>query len=78
MGTGLASNNVSVLDSGLIVNRLSKIIGLTAREINADLSKRMERAARATPSGNERSTEDGQSIGVRGCTLWRSARSSRS
>jgi DNA primase len=54
VATGLAANNVSVLDSGLIVNRLSKIIGLTAREINADLGKRMERALRAVPSGDDR------------------------
>ncbi|UCD50950.1 MAG: DNA primase [Phycisphaerales bacterium] len=54
VATGLASNNVPVLDSGLIVNRLSKIIGLTAREINADLSKRMERALRAVPSDDDR------------------------
>ena len=53
VATGLVSNNVPVLDSGLIVNRLSRIIGLTAREINADLSKRMERAARAVPSRDE-------------------------
>jgi DNA primase len=45
VATGLAANNLPLLDSGLIVNRLSKIIGLTARQINADLSKRMGRAA---------------------------------
>jgi DNA primase len=54
VATGLAANNVPVLDSGLIVNRLSKIIGLTAREINADLGKRMERALRAVPSEDDR------------------------
>jgi DNA primase len=54
VATGLASNNVPVLDSGLIVNRLSKIIGLSAREINADLGKRMERALRTVPSAQDR------------------------
>ena len=50
VATGLASNNLPVLDSGLIVNRLARIVGLTAREINADLSKRMSRASRMAPS----------------------------
>lgn len=54
VATGLASNNVPILDSGLIVNRLSKIIGLTAREINADLGKRMQRAAKRVPSEEDR------------------------
>lgn len=54
VATGLAANNVPVLDSGLIVNRLSKIIGLTAREINADLGKRMQRAAQTVASGDDR------------------------
>lgn len=54
VATGLAANNLPVLDSGLIVNRLSKIIGLTAREINADLGKRMERARRGVSSGEDR------------------------
>ncbi|MBN1360746.1 MAG: DNA primase [Sedimentisphaerales bacterium] len=50
VATGLASNNISALDSGLIVNRLSKIIGLPAREINADLTRRMGRVARVARS----------------------------
>ena len=54
VATGLASNNVPILDSGLIVNRLSKIIGLTAREINADLGKRMERAKNARTYEDDR------------------------
>jgi len=54
VATGLASNNVPILDSGLIVNRLSKIIGLTAREINADLGKRMQRAAQTAAVSDEK------------------------
>jgi len=57
VAAGLVSNNVPVLDIGLIVNRLSKIIGLTAREINADLGKRMQRAAKAVPS------DEGRAVG---------------
>lgn len=59
IATGLAANNLPLLDSGLIVNRLSKIIGLTARQINADLSKRMGRAAQTLPRPDrgQRATE---------------------
>jgi DNA primase len=54
VATGLAANNIPVLDSGLIVNKLSKIIGLTPREINADLSRRMGRASRTMKSETDR------------------------
>lgn len=56
VATGLAANNLPMIDSGLIVNRLSKIIGLTAREINADLTRRMERLSRneASADGSRR------------------------
>ncbi len=54
VATGLAANNISVLDSGLIVNKLSKIIGLTPREINADLSRRMGRVSRTMQSEGDR------------------------
>ena len=57
VATGLAANNLPLLDSGLIVNRLSKIIGLTAREINADLSKRMGRAAQTLSRDNPQRRE---------------------
>ena len=46
VATGLASNNISAIDSGLIVNRLSKIIGLTPGQINGDLNRRMTRVSR--------------------------------
>jgi DNA primase len=46
IATGLVSNNLPVLEIGLIVNKVAKIIGLTPRELNADLSKRMERLSR--------------------------------
>ncbi len=54
IATGLASNNLSAIDSGLIVNRLSKIIGLTPREINTDLTRRMGRVVRAGQTSGER------------------------
>lgn len=57
VATGLAANNIPVLDSGLIVNKLSKIIGLTPREINADLSRRMGRVSKAMKSDGDRRNE---------------------
>lgn len=54
VATGLAANNIPVLDSGLIVNKLSKIIGLTPREINADLSRRMGRVSKTMKSDGDR------------------------
>ncbi len=46
IATGLLSGNLSAIERGLIVNRLSKIIGLDSREINTELGIRIERAAR--------------------------------
>jgi len=54
VATGLAANNIPVLESGLIVNKLSKIIGLTPREINADLSRRMGRVSKTMKSDGDR------------------------
>ena len=50
IATGLASYNLPVLEIGLIVNKVARIIGLTPRELNSDLSKRMERVARMKQS----------------------------
>ncbi len=42
----MQSGNMAAIDRGLIVNQLSEIIGLSAKEINAELSKRLSRAQR--------------------------------
>jgi DNA primase len=46
VATSLWSGNMAAIDRGLIVNRLSNIIGLNSKEINAELNKRIGRAAR--------------------------------
>jgi DNA primase len=46
IATSLWSGNLAAIDKGLIVNRLSKIIGLDSKEINAELSKRIARTAK--------------------------------
>jgi len=38
------SGNLAAIDKGLIVNRLSRIIGVDSREINSELKKRIARA----------------------------------
>lgn len=53
VATGLAANNLPLIDSGLIVNRLSTIMGLPTREINAELTRRMGRAGAARAGQEE-------------------------
>ena len=43
----LQAGSLGAIDRGLIVNRLSKIIGLSPKEINAELGKRLARAQRS-------------------------------
>ncbi len=47
VATSLWAGNLSAIDKGLIVSRLSKIIGLDSRETNAELTKRLARVAKA-------------------------------
>jgi len=47
VATAVQAGNLPPIDRGLIVNRLSKIIGLGNKQINAELAKRAARAERA-------------------------------
>ena len=47
VATGVWAGNLTAIDRGLIVNRLAKIIGASAKEINAELGKKVTRLARA-------------------------------
>jgi DNA primase len=47
VAAALHAGSVSPIDRGLLVNRLSKIIGLNSSQINAELGKRMKSAATA-------------------------------
>ncbi len=47
VATGLAAENLPMLESGLLVNKVAKIIGLDPREVNADVNKRMERLVKS-------------------------------
>jgi len=46
IATALQAGSLPAIDRGLIVNQLSKIIGLDSKEVNAELSKRIKRAAK--------------------------------
>jgi len=46
IATGLWAGKLAPIDTGLIVNRLSKIIGAGPREINAELRRRIARVAK--------------------------------
>jgi DNA primase len=56
VAVGLAANNLPILESGLIVNRVAKIIGRDGREINGDLNRRMQRLAAAKRGQDEPQT----------------------
>ena len=47
IATSLWAGKLAPIDRGLIVNRLSKIIGLSPKEINAELRRKVGRLARA-------------------------------
>jgi len=46
IATAVWAGNMAAIDRGLIVNRLSKIIGLDSREINNELSRRIARVTK--------------------------------
>jgi len=46
IATSLQSGKLAAIEKGLIVNRLSKIVGLDSREISAELSRRIKRAGK--------------------------------
>lgn len=46
IATGMQAGNIPVLDVGLRVNQISRIIGLDGREINVELNRRVRRAER--------------------------------
>jgi len=63
IATGLWAGNVSPIEIGLIVNNISKIIGLDAKQINAQLSRRAAQAARAATYDVENQSVPGVDYG---------------
>lgn len=47
IAVGFSAGNISQVDAGLIRNRISKIVGLTSREIETELNVRIKRANRS-------------------------------
>jgi len=60
IATALWAGNVSPIDRGLIVNQISKIIGLDTKQINAELSRRLRQTQR-TASYNAK-TQKAQTV----------------
>ena len=60
IATSIWAGSLAPIDRGLIVNRLSKIIGADTKEINAELSRRITRAAKTASYNIEK--QKGQSI----------------
>ena len=58
IATAVWAGRVSAIDRGLIVNRLSKIIGLDTKEINNELSKRTARVARTASYPDSTATKN--------------------
>jgi len=58
IATGLWAGRLPAIDRGLIVNRLSRIIGLEPKEINAELARKIRTAARTTSYPDTISTEN--------------------
>ncbi len=57
IATSLWAGNLGAIDRGLIVNRLAKMIGLDARQIDTLLNQRMRALSRGEQSGSERTAQ---------------------
>ena len=67
VATAIQSGNIAAIDQGLIVNKLSNVIGLSPSQINAELAKRLRRTA-----GQNIRNQKAQSINL-GDGLWAAA-----
>ena len=63
IATSLWAGNLTAIDRGLIVNRLSKIIGAEPRELNAELARRIARAARTASHNAENQKTASSNLG---------------
>ncbi len=64
IATAVWSGNLSAIDRGLIVNRLSRIIGLDGKEINAELCRRIGRIARTASYPDSVGTQNQKTQGI--------------
>jgi len=60
IATAVWAGKVPAIDRGLIVNRLSKIIGTGTKEINAELAKRISRVARTASYSDTTAAQNGK------------------
>ena len=65
VATAMRAGTINAIDKGLMINRLSKVIGLTTNEINAELAKRTRRLAAAANQQQENIALDlGRGVGA--------------
>ncbi|MCF7975641.1 MAG: DNA primase [Phycisphaerae bacterium] len=57
VATGIQSGNLSAIDRGMVVNRLSGMIGLSTRQIETELVRRMRTGAGAPIQSSQKSTD---------------------
>lgn len=57
IAVGLPAGNISHIDTGIMVNKISSIIGLEKRQIIRELNMRITRAARSASYGSENQQE---------------------
>lgn len=60
IATGLKAGNLPLIETGLVVNRLTGIIGLSKKEINHELGKRIKKGATRSPVANDVTAETQQ------------------
>ena len=53
IAVGFSAGNISPVETGIIVNRISSIVGLDKKQINRELNTRITRAARSASYGAE-------------------------
>jgi len=66
VATALRDGTINAIDKGLMLNRLSNVIGLSTTEINAELAKRTRRPIAATANQQEEilTLDFGQGVGA--------------
>lgn len=63
IATAIWAGNLPLIETGLIVNRVSRIIGLSSKQINAELSKRIARAAKSASYNLEKQKDQSPDLG---------------
>ncbi|MHC4645163.1 MAG: DNA primase [Planctomycetota bacterium] len=63
IAVGILAGNLSAIDKGLIVNRLSSLIGLSSKEVNEEIAARVRRSARTAGYNTKPQPEEDLDLG---------------